>query len=325
MKEQVRRCVVPLVLSALSSSCSPSRLASPAISAKPLESAEGGSAGHGPARIPLSYGYAFSFGAARLVVDPSDGGRVIEFSLAGKNVLRERSESESYGSSFWTSPQSDWGWPPPFELDAAPWAAKVEGKVLRLESAVVDELGVQVTQRILVDEAREAVNFHYTIANRGASPRKVAPWQNTRVRPSGLTLYPSGGALYEQSTLRFDTSGKVAYFKHDPSRFMDGAKSFGDGKEGWLAHVDGDLLFIKVFGDVPPEHQAPNEGEIEIFVDGAGKFVEIEQQGSYVELAPGESTDWRVTWYLRRLPEHVAAEPGSTELVDFIRATIGAG
>jgi hypothetical protein len=317
MKEEVSRCVVCFALVALGFGCSAPPAAERAKTANEERAPEGA-----PQRVALSFGYVFSFGDQRLVLDPTDGARVIEFSWGGKNVLRARSQSESYGSSFWTSPQSDWGWPPPFELDSGEWGARVEGNDLVLESALAAKLQLQVTQRVSVDRLREAVTFRYTIHQRGTLPRKVAPWQNTRVAPGGLTLYPSGGALSPESTLSLETSGDIAYLRHDPARFTNGVKSFADGKEGWLAHVDGDLVLIKAFPDVPPEQQAPKEGEIELFVDGAGKFVEVEQQGPYVELAPGASSDWVVTWYLRRLPKGVVGEPASAPFVDFIRRTI---
>ncbi len=331
MKEEVRRCVVCFALMALGVACSakpaserakaaneePSCECIPAPVEQPVR--EGA-----PQQVTLSRGFRFASGELELVIDPTDGGRVIEFSLGGKNVLRERSASESYGSSFWTSPQSDWGWPPPFELDSGEWQWSTTrgGKELVLESELAAKLSLQVSQGVSMDPSRGAVTFRYTIENRGTLPRKVAPWQNTRVAPGGLTLYPSGGPLSPESTLSFDTSGEIAFFQHEPRRFTSGVKSFGDGKEGWLAHVDGDLVLIKVFPDVPPELQAPKEAEIEIFVDGAGKFVEVEQQGPYVEVQPGQSSEWTVTWYLRRLPKTIVAEPGSAELVDFIRRTI---
>jgi hypothetical protein len=317
MKEEVSRCVVCFALAGFGLGCSARPSGEPPRAANVERVADGA-----PERVPLSFGYAFSFGEQRLVVDPSDGGRVIEFSLAGKNILRGRAESESYGSSFWTSPQSDWSWPPPFELDSGVWQARVDGSDLVLESALVTKLSLSVTQRVSLDRSREAVTFRYTIHQRGNVPRKVAPWQNTRVAPGGLTFYPSGGPLSPESTLSFDTSGEIAFLRHDPARFTSGVKSFGDGKEGWLAHVEGDLVLIKAFPDVAPEQQAPKEAEIEIFVDGAGKFVEVEQQGPYVELQPGQSSEWVVTWYLRHLPKNVVAEPGSAPLVDFIRRTI---
>jgi hypothetical protein len=331
MKEEVRRCAVGFALAALGAGCSaklaPER-AKTADEARPRDcvptSAPKRLREGEPQEVVLSRGFMFASGPLRLVIDPTDGGRVVEFSLGGKNVLRARSESESYGSSFWTSPQSDWGWPPPFELDSGVWRWRLDegGMELVLESEVAAKLALKVTQRVSMDTSRGAARFSYTIENRGTLPRKVAPWQNTRVAPGGLTLYPSGGPLLPESTLSFDTSGEVAFFQHDPARFTTGVKSFGDGKEGWLSHVTDDLVLIKVFPDVPPEQQAPKEAEIEIFVDGAGKFVEVEQQGPYVELQPGESSEWLVTWYLRRLPENIVAEPGSAALVEFIRRTI---
>ncbi len=276
-----------------------------------------------PEPRPAGMVYAFIFGDQELVIDPSDGARTVGFKLAGKNVLLERQDNpEAYGSSFWTSPQSDWGWPPPPELAGKAWAVETGGSALLLRSKPVAKLSIEVSERVSVDLAKQFATFEYSIKNAGSTPKKIAPWQNTRVAPGGLTLYPSGGALSAESTLKFDTAGEIAFFKHDPSQFKNGVKSFGDGKEGWLAHVSGELVLIKTFPDVPREQQAPKEAEIELYVDGAGQFVEVEQQGPYTELQPGASSTWTVKWYLRKLPPGVKGEAASKELVDFIRASI---
>ena len=114
----------------------------------------------------------------------------------------------------------------------------------------------------------------------------------------------------------------VVWFRHDPAAFKQGVKGFADGSEGWLAHVDGDLLFVKVFADVPRQAQAPKEAEIEIYVDGAGRFVEVEQQGAYAELAPGASSSWPVRWLLRKLPAGMPVAPGSAELLSWVRTIV---
>jgi hypothetical protein len=105
--------------------------------------------------------------------------------------------------------------------------------------------------------------------------------------------------------------------RHEPSTATEG-KAFADGEEGWLAHLGGDLLLVKVFVDVPRERQAPGEAEIEIYVHGSGRFVEVEQQGEYAELAPGERSSWRVTWLLRKLPSNVPGRPGEA-LLEYTR------
>lgn len=43
---------------------------------------------------------------------------------------------------------------------------------------------------------------------------------------------------------------------------------------------------------------APNEAEIQIYVNSGKTFIELESQGAYDELKPGESLSYTVRWYL---------------------------
>lgn len=276
-----------------------------------------------PIEVVRHKNFVLRFGEHALEVDPADGGRIIAFSLAEKSVLASREESpEAYGSSFWPSPQSDWGWPPPPAFDEAPWQASADEGALLLTSGTDEKLALSATQRIFAVPEKGVFVIEHTLVNRGSAPRKVAPWQNTRVRPRGLTFFPSTAAPIADSPLALRPENGVAWFAHDPAAHDKGVKGFSDGAEGWLAHVDGELLFIKAFPDVPREAQAPKEAEIEIYVDGAGRFVEIEQQGPYMQLAPGTSSTWPVRWHLSRLPPGLSAARGSPELVAHVRAIV---
>ena len=130
--------------------------------------------------------YLLELGPYALEVDPSDGARIVTFALEGKNVVLSRSEStEAYGSSFWTSPQSDWRWPPPIELDKLAWAARVDGSRLELVSQRVPALELSVRQVIGPAPDGQGVVIDYTTINEGAAPRRVAPWQNgARSKPT---------------------------------------------------------------------------------------------------------------------------------------------
>ena len=70
-----------------------------------------------------------------------------------------------------------------------------------------------------------------------------------------------------------------------------------DGK-GWLNFRDNGLVLTQRFPDIAPEEAAPGEAEIQVYIDARKSFVEIEAQGPYTELAPGEKLDWTVRWYL---------------------------
>jgi hypothetical protein len=256
-------------------------------------------------------------------IDPSDGGRIVEFSLDGQNVLITRDESPlAYGNSFWPSPQADWDWPPPPELDRLPWQAKAERGALMLESGANASLGLRARERVRFEPSSHVLFIEYTLENVGQVPRRVAPWQNSRVRPRGLTFYPTNARTLPGSTLELVMQEGVAWLLHDPTTMVENEKSFGDGSEGFLAHVEKDLLFVKAWDGVPREKQAPGEGEIELYVDKTGLFVEIEEQGPYEELAPGSSLVWAVAWLLERLAPNVAVEPGSTALVEAARRLV---
>lgn len=259
-------------------------------------------------------------GAYAVEMDPYDGGRIVEFSLDGRSVLVTRDESPAaYGNSFWPSPQGDWDWPPPPELDRLPWHAKADGGAILLESGTNASLGLRARQRVSFVPSSHVLVIEYTLENVGQAPRRVAPWQNSRVRPRGLTFYPANGRTLPGSTLELLVSDGIAWLLHDPKTMVENMKSFGDGSEGFLAHVERDFLFVKVWDDVPREKQAPGEGEIELYVDKTGLFVEIEEQGPYEELAPGASLVWTVAWLLERVAPGVAVEPGSAALVEAAR------
>jgi hypothetical protein len=264
--------------------------------------------------------YRIEFGACAVEVDPYDGGRIVEFSLDGRSVIVPVEESpEAYASSFWPSPQSAWSWPPPVEFDKLPWKVTLEGNVLRLASATSEKLQLSAQQRLQALPGKNAVSIEFRITNRGTFPRSVAPWQNTRVRPKGITFYPSSEPTYPQSSLKLTPTHGITWYAHDPATVKDSLKSYADGHEGWMAQIDGDLLFVKVFPDVPRDAQAPDEGEIVIYVHNSGRFVEMEQQGPYTRLEPGASLTWPVIFVVRHIPKDVALKPGNQQLVDMAR------
>ena len=276
-----------------------------------------------PRAVVGRYNYCIDFGPYGFQVDAVNGARIIEFSFEGRSVVIPAEESpESYGSTFWLSPQSDWNWPPPLELDAAEWAVNIDGDQLILESRIIEKLLLRVEQRIRADRKHEAIKFEYEIYNTSKVPRRAAGWQNSRVRPLGLTFFPADTPSMPSKkfeALMIEPKDGVSWLAHEPKVSPESRKLFANGHEGWLAHLDGDLLFVKVFPDILPSQQAPEEGEIDVYVHKSGRFVEMEQQGPYEEIAPGRSSTWTVYWLVRRVPKGVPLEAGSDKLVQFAR------
>ncbi|HSY24511.1 MAG TPA: hypothetical protein VK841_20430 [Polyangiaceae bacterium] len=240
--------------------------------------------------------HALECGDLTLEVDPAAGGRVTSFrcgdleALSGPDV-----DANNYGSTLWTSPQSDWGWPPPIEFDGRPYAIERSDDAIALAGPVIGSLGVAFEKRFAVDRARGAFAITYAIRNATAVARRVAPWEVSRVPARGLTFFPTGAA--HVGPLPVAQHGGMTWYAHAPETLDDtGQKHSADGRDGYLAHAGNGLLLVKTFADLPPEMQAPGEGEVEVY--GNNRYVEVEAQGPYASIEPGAVLEWTLRWYL---------------------------
>ena len=272
--------------------------------------------------------YTFTFGDTVFAVDAAKAGRIVSFALAGKNILTaaRSSNDNNWGSTFWTSPQSDWNWPPPAEMDPLPYLARLERGALLLESATIPALGLAVTKRFSADPGRGVVTIEYGIANQGTQARSVAPWEISRVASGGLTFFPMGeGQPWKgfQDLLPLSIINGVAWLPAGTVPAGTDQKAFADGAEGWIAHVAGNLLLVKSFPAIGAAPAAPGEAEIELYTDAGRTYVEVENQGAYVHLAPGAITTWPVRWVLRKLDAGIPVTPGSADLLAFVRGLLG--
>jgi hypothetical protein len=258
-------------------------------------------------------------------VDARTGGRVTALRLGGRNLLTgPEIDAANFGSTFWTSPQSAWGWPPVPEVDHAAYRASIEDSAIVMRSAPSASLGVEIEKRFSADRARGAVLFEYRIHNLGGAPIQTAPWQITRVGPGGLTFYPSGEGVFPPSNLGVQDALGATWYDYDRASITEHQKHFADGREGWLAHVDGDALLVKTFPAVPRESHAPGEAQIEIYASPAHTYIEVEAQGAYEIVHPGAALTWEVVWLARRLPPKLSVSVGSAALLAHVRALVAA-
>lgn len=277
--------------------------------------------------------YTIQLGNQIMEIDPSKGGRITSLKLNGENFLTDDSvDSFNWGSTFWPSPQSDWGWPPSPELDNMPYSHKLEGPILKMVSGKDPKTGYVVTKEIMGKPSTGSFRIVYTITNTSDSIQRVAPWEVTRVHIDGMAFYPMGvgdrtGGLLPLVT---EKSG-VVWFVYDRNGLPTSGdrQLYSDGSEGWLAQVNGNVVLVKKFKDIALTDKAPKEGEVELFASDIRKngkgYVEIEHQGSYQTLASGESLLWNVEWFLREIPSDIDPEMGNDQLVEYVRNLIDVG
>lgn len=239
-------------------------------------------------------------------VTPSVGGRIESLQFQGEDtMLIPTSDSDNlnqWGNVFWPSPQADWGWPPYPALDHKPYSVSFNDDFLILTSSVEPKSKLQFEKYYGFSEAENTVHIRYRIYNRSGASKALAPWEITRFPPEGLSFFPEGegeAVKADFNPLPVTTKNSITWFdyKKDEIGPRD-HKLMIDGTEGWLAYLNNNILFVKVFDDIKPKQAAPNEGEIEIYANGLGGYIEVEQQGAYEVIEPSGFIEWNVRWAL---------------------------
>lgn len=273
--------------------------------------------------------YHFRINDQVLEVDPTKGGRINSLTIAGSDFLTDSMVNNlNWGSTLWFSPQSAWRWPPSPQIDSMAYTVQLNNGELIMQSQKDPKTGLDVQKVFSANTKTQSYVLKYTITNRSDRVQKVAPWEVTRVKTGGMAFFPFGDGERRGGLIPFTTeTDGISWFQYNTEKLpaKGDRQLYSDGKEGWLAQVNGDVILIKKFPDIPFEKNAPAEGEIEWYASPVvpGKsYVEIEHQGAYEELQPGASTTWRVEWFLRKLPAAMTATPGNKALADYVRSIV---
>lgn len=259
-------------------------------------------------------------------IDPNLGGRVISAKLDDRELLlQEREELVNWGSTFWLAPQKLWNWPPPAAIHLGSYGAKIHGDSLVLTSEIDEQFACQVSKTFHFNEDRNCLEIEYRIINEGDAILEIGPWEITVVPANETKVFfargkePSGA----NSNLFFEDRGGIAWLDYETAELMDAQKLFDNSREGWLAYINGDMLFVKSFEIIPPESLAPGQGNVEVYVSKKFEYIELENHGKYASLAPGEHLDYQVRWYLRILPAEVSSGNfPSEELLHYVEKII---
>ena len=239
--------------------------------------------------------YAIANGDVTMTVDAGHGGKILSFRHGEWEVLSQSRWPNSFGSTFWTSPQAEWNWPPVPEYDSLPYTADVTEGTLVLEGQV-SRFGYRIRKAFSADPADGAIVVTYSIVNQSGEERSVAPWEISRV--------PNGGSiLFDARPEDVTPAGLMpVHFGNGPARLdvdvTDQNRKINVDGKGWLVFRDNGLVLAKWFTDIDPAEAAPGEAEIQVYINARKTFVEIEAQGPCVKLQPGEKLDWTVRWYL---------------------------
>jgi hypothetical protein len=272
--------------------------------------------------------YIITQGVAELEIAANIAGRISSLKIAGQEMLLTPALTRSmiWGGVFWSSPQSDWFWPPVETLDSKPYQVSFENDRIIFTSDVDEMTGYQFVKSIGIHHKKNCISIKYTIYNRSVMEKNVAAWEVMRVPASGTAFFPQGnteissGIFYPFPIAHIND---ISWFTYDAKKIRDNHhKLMTDGKEGWLAYTDNGRLLIKEFDDVPVELMVAGEGEIEMWANSEKTYMEINEQSAMNKLAAGEHLDWEVLWHTRKLPENIKVEDGNAELMRYVRGVL---
>ena len=243
--------------------------------------------------------YTLNVDNVTMEIDANNGARITSLKYDTTEVLSQINFPNMYGSTFWTSPQKEWNWPPVREHDMAPYEVSEDKGVVTMTSPLSEKIPLRIKKRFEVDSKDHCIVVTYTLINESDQERKVAPWEITRVLAHGTVFFDADvDAITPKGLMNFVKKDGLATYDIDHVERQN-RKINADGK-GWLAFKSNGLVLKKVFPDLKPSDPAPDEAEIQVYVNQGDTYVELESQGAYTTLKPGKKLDWTVKWYLTK-------------------------
>jgi hypothetical protein len=288
-----------------------------------------------PARVAAFHGYAKAIeirrGNTRAVLCPEVGGRVLEFSVEGRDAMY-LDEQEKAWRPVQPGPASAGRFDYGPELTVIPhpklWSGEWTGAIngthsARLMSPKDEAAGIQLVREFQLagsgKETREAP-FHLvckqSIHNISKEVRDVCHWGRSFSPGGGICLIPLGDrpsrfpskyAMYEESAVINvrNTDEKI----RERDGFLEilapprKPKLGFDSTAGWLGYLmPNNTLFVKRFATYPDRVYNEAAGLTLSVWYPTGPRIELEPIGPRERLQPGESASFTEDWWLLPYP-----------------------
>jgi CubicO group peptidase (beta-lactamase class C family) len=265
-------------------------------------------------------------GAVRAILCPEVGGRPLEFSLGGKNVLyldEQEGKPTSGRSPVVTAGRFDFGpemtTPPHPKLFSGEWTAEITGEY----SA---RLIVQLIRDFELKDSGKTpwLSCRQTIVNVSNEVKEYCHWGRSFAQGGGICFIPlEGKSRFPGKYVLYEDGPQINVKAQDDNiRERDGflevlgpprrPKLGFDSYAGWLAYLmPGDLLFVKRFATYPDRVYNEAAGLTISVWYPQGNRVELEPIGPRERLEPGQAASFTEEWYVSSLPL-----PKSGERVD---------
>ncbi|MHB1001762.1 MAG: DUF4380 domain-containing protein [Armatimonadota bacterium] len=268
-----------------------------------------------------------------LVVVPEIGGRIMEYSYGGHNVIWE--DPDEYGMTYpvakewhnfggsktWVAPQTLWGWPPDPMMDFGKANVEIRQNpkglpVIKITGAPSLDLGIVVTREITLDDTGE-VTLKQRLHNIGGKTVSCSVWDVTYVKTPGLVAFPvkqkskfPGGIAYfnaeSKNSKQYSVRDNLSITNYMGEQGLIGSDSDGP----WMISFQNDLAYVKLFDPMKKGVEYPNNGcSVQVFTsDAKYGYLEMEVFGPVTDIKPGEHTEISEQWRILKLSQPVKDE-----------------
>lgn len=272
--------------------------------------------------------YRLSNGTVKVVIVAESGGRVLEYSLKGKNIIfvdpgQNGKMLEDYKEKWFDPDGGRFDYGPErvtYKLHdvtwMGTWKATITGEYsLRVVSQPDPSLGVQTTREFTLDKNSSRLAVRQTMRNVSEGETKWWFWSRTLVKSGGIMLVPlnpkgklpKGWGKYVWKENRVE----IEHPRDDRIAVREGvltlrctgpSAGFGtDASAGWMASARGDLLFVKRFRHFPEKDYKEDAG-FTVRLYTTYHMGELEPVSPQAVLKPGESYSFTEHWWLLNYP-----------------------
>lgn len=279
----------------------------------------------------------------RVVLGHHVGGRILEYSVRGNNILYLSPEESN-----WTSGKTDQKLPSSAgRFDVGPEIKQVRGRAIwqgpwtvkptgdrsaRMTSPVDPDSKMQVIRDIELDSESSRLTIIQTVKNVGDEKLNQGYWSRTFAKHGGVAIVPCNPKhsrmpdMYYSARSRYLINMKAedpAIRRVEDFLLIEGPTEFPklgfDACTGWVAYqTRDDQLFVKRYPVFPDRKYAEPTGiNLSIFYPKKDwmPICEIEPIGPLERLKPNESASFTVEWWLldRPFPESGNVDPKAVE------------
>jgi len=262
-----------------------------------------------------------SNGKVEAIITTDVGPRIMRFAfIKGKNLFAElpgqqgKSGEKNWmirgGHRLWMAPEDR---VKTYELDNSPVPVQeIMHGILTLQPAG-PHLGIARSMEITLSPGANAVKIIHTLTNKSGKSVEVAPWALSAMAIGGTAVIPLPKKISHTKRLTHNQSWSLWGYTHlgDP-RWTFGEryilfrqdKRLGPNKlgmahkEGWVAYMLGDILFVKKFKHIEGAEYPDGGMNFETFSNE--QILELESIGPLVKLAPGKNISHVEEWSLHK-------------------------